>query len=176
MLLLRVELDLVLHLQPLLILLDIFLTLILTWQHEHRDSDVRRVIRIHHSRVTRRSCLEHSPLRASQVNDLPTPAVANNTPLLDSRVLVLNLFHDLRHTFYGLGRRGLRPEELAELLALLFCVWWVPTDIGRLALEKVGHEDPVLVRLVGVRKDVGALQCLGPEAENIVDDEDGLGC
>ena len=43
------------------------------------------------------------------------------------------------------------------------------------AEEEVGHEDLVLVRGVGVREDVGALEGLGREAEDVVDDEDGGG-
>jgi len=43
-----------------------------------------------------------------------------------------------------------------------------------LAEEEVGHEDAVLVVLiVGVGEDVGALQGLRREAEDVVDDENG---
>lgn len=43
------------------------------------------------------------------------------------------------------------------------------------ALEEVRHEDLVLVVLVGVGEDVGALEGLRAEAEDVVDDEDGRG-
>ena len=43
------------------------------------------------------------------------------------------------------------------------------------AEEEVGHEDLVLVAGVGVCEDVSALERLGGEAEDVVDDEDG-GC
>ena len=38
------------------------------------------------------------------------------------------------------------------------------------ALEEIGDEDLVLVRLVRVSQDVGALQGLWREAEDVVDD------
>lgn len=44
-----------------------------------------------------------------------------------------------------------------------------------LAEEEVGHEDLVLVAGVGVGEDVGALERLGREAEDVVDDQDGGG-
>lgn len=43
------------------------------------------------------------------------------------------------------------------------------------AVEEIGHEDLVLVVLVGVGEDIGALEGLGFEAEDVVDDEDGGG-
>ena len=42
-----------------------------------------------------------------------------------------------------------------------------------LAEEEVGHEDLMLVARVGVGENVGALDGLGREAEDVVDDEDG---
>lgn len=43
-----------------------------------------------------------------------------------------------------------------------------------LALEEIGDEDLILVRFVRMREDVGALQGLWPEAEDVVDDQDGF--
>ena len=43
------------------------------------------------------------------------------------------------------------------------------------AEEEVGHEDLVLVAGVCMGEDVGALDGLGREAEDVVDDEDGGG-
>ena len=71
-----------------------------------------------------------------------------------------------------LRRRGLGLEELAQLLALLLVVRRVPADVGRRALEKVGYEDAVRVLLVAVGEDVGALDGLREEAEDVVDYED----
>lgn len=39
-------------------------------------------------------------------------------------------------------------------------------------MEEVGHEDAVLMLLVGVREDIGALQGLRVVAEDVVDYED----
>jgi hypothetical protein len=52
----------------------------------------------------------------------------------------------------------------------------VPRNVGGLALEEIGHEDLVRVILVSIREDVGALQRLIEEAEDVVDDEDALLC
>lgn len=46
-------------------------------------------------------------------------------------------------------------EELSELLALLFGVWWVPGNVGWLSVEEVRHEDLVFTLLVPIGKDVG---------------------
>lgn len=88
---------------------------------------------------------------------------------------LLNLLEHLGHARHRLRRGALLLEEIAELLALLLCVRRVPGDVCGLALEEVGHEDLVLVLLVGVCEDVGALQRLGEEAEDVVDEEDGGG-
>jgi hypothetical protein len=52
----------------------------------------------------------------------------------------------------------------------------IPRNVGGLALEEVGHEDLVRVVGVGVGEDVGALERLVEEAEDVVDDEDTLLC
>ena len=44
-----------------------------------------------------------------------------------------------------------------------------------LAVEPVGHEDLVLVVVVAGGEDVGALDGLVEEAEDVEDDDDGLG-
>jgi len=66
-------------------------------------------------------------------------------------------------------------EEGAQFLLLVLVVaGWVPGDVGGGAFKEVGYENLVLSLLVCVRKDVGALQRLREEAEDIVDDEDTL--
>lgn len=68
-----------------------------------------------------------------------------------------------------------RPrEELAQLLLLLLRVRRDDAPGERRAEEEVGHEDAVGVLLGGggVREDVGALDRLRGEAEDVVDDED----
>jgi len=103
---------------------------------------------------------------------LPAPAEAHNAPLLELALLGRNLLHDLRDARQRLRRRGLGLEELAQVLALLVVVRRVPADVGRLALEEVWHEDAVWVLLVAVGEDVGALDGLREEAEDVVDYED----
>ena len=62
-------------------------------------------------------------------------------------------------------------EEVAQLLLLLLRV---PRDVSGLAVKEVRHEDVVLVFFVGVGEDVGPLQILREEAEDVVDNEDRL--
>ncbi len=106
--------------------------------------------------------------------DLPAPAIPDDTPFLDAWVAGLELVHDALDLFDRLGWRGGGLEELAQFLALLVRVRWVPGDVGGLALEEVRHENAILVLLVGVRENVGALESLREEAEDVVDDQDAL--
>jgi hypothetical protein len=52
----------------------------------------------------------------------------------------------------------------------------VVADVDGLALEKVGHEDLVLVLLVAGCEDVSTLDGLILEAKDVVDDQDSLLC
>jgi hypothetical protein len=135
--LVREPLDSVLGLDSLLPLLDILLRLVLRRQHDEGDGDTRGVVGIDHGRMTRGGSLEQGVLLRAQVDDLASPAVADHSPLLDAGALSLNFLQDLRDPLESLGRRSLSVEELAELLALLLVVWWVPGNVGRLAVEEV---------------------------------------
>jgi hypothetical protein len=70
----------------------------------------------------------------------------------------------------------LRVEEFAQLLLVLVGLRWIPRDVGGLAFEEIGHEDLVGVVFVRVGEDVGALEGLVEEAEDVIDDEDTLLC
>lgn len=50
----------------------------------------------------------------------------------------------------------------------------VPVNLGRVALEPVGHVDAVLVLVVAVGEQVGALDGLVKVAKDVVDDNDGM--
>ena len=52
----------------------------------------------------------------------------------------------------------------------------VVTDVNGLALEKVRHEDLVLVLLVAGCEDIGTLDGLILEAKDVVDDQDSFLC
>ncbi|KUI57634.1 hypothetical protein VP1G_10946 [Cytospora mali] len=73
------------------------------------------------------------------------------------------------------GRRAVLAEEGADLLLLVLVVGREQVDGERLAVEGVGHEDGVLVLVVGRGEDVGALHGLVEEAKDVHDDEDALG-
>lgn len=64
----------------------------------------------------------------------------------------------------GLLSAGAYREELAQLLALVVGVWWVPRDVGWLAIEEVWHEHLVLSLLVAMGKDISSLESLWEEA------------
>ena len=70
--------------------------------------------------------------------------------------------------------RAVAAEPLAELGALVVVVGRVPGDVGGLFAEEARHEDAVAVLFVRVGEDVGALEDLVAEAEDVVEDEDGL--
>lgn len=97
---------------------------------------------------------------------LSAPAVANNGPLLNA-VLLTQLIHNLGDTRQSLRGCSLCLEELAHLLLLFIVVWWHPGNVGWAALEKVGHENLVLLT-VCVGEDVGSLQGLVEEAKDVV--------
>jgi hypothetical protein len=135
--LVREPLDNILGLDSLLPLLDIVLWLVLRWQHGEGDGDTGGVVGIDHGRVARGGGFEQGVLLRAQVDDLASPAVANDSPLLDAGALSLNLLQDLRDPLESLGRRSLGVEELTELLALVVVVRRVPRDVSRLAVEEV---------------------------------------
>jgi len=68
-------------------------------------------------------------------------------------------------------RRVLKP--FAQLGLLLVVGRRVPSDVGAVTVEKVRDDDLVRMVLVGGGENVGALQGLREEAENVVDGEDG---
>lgn len=51
-----------------------------------------------------------------------------------------------------------------------------PLDGAGLALEPIGHHNLVLLMVIGAGQDIGALYGLREVAEDIVNDEDALGC
>ena len=66
-------------------------------------------------------------------------------------------------------------EEVTEFLTLLLGVWGEPGDICIVALEEIRDEDLVLVMFIRGGEDVGALDGLVEEAEDVVDVEEGFG-
>lgn len=106
---------------------------------------------------------------------LPTPAHPQTAPLFDSRGLFLNFLQQFRHLLRSVWRACRAREEVSELLLLLLRVWWEVALGEGLAEEEVGHEDLVLVFGIGMCEDVSALDYLGREAKDVVDDQDGGG-
>lgn len=164
----------VLGLDMLLPRFDVFLLFALRRKHEKRDRDAGRVIGVHHGRVTRRGGLETRSLCADQIGDLAAPAVADDAPCFDRGMFYLELVDDLGDASDGLGWSGLGAEEGTEFFTLFLCVGRIPGDVGGGAFEEIGHEDLVLVVFVAMGEDVGALDGLRPEAEDVVDDQDAL--
>jgi hypothetical protein len=65
-------------------------------------------------------------------------------------------------------------EEFTKFLALLFIIGRVPRDIGRFTLKEIRHEHLIRLLLVTVGKNIGTLQSLGVETENVEDDENAV--
>ena len=150
-------------------ILDILGVLILGSEHGHGDGDRLRIIRGEHSGVALHGGFEDLVVLArGQGGDLSTPAVAQDRPGLELAVggkLVGFRYNawDLRKSAWG---SGLGLEEVAELLLVVIVLGREPGDVGGLAFEKVGHEDPVLL-LIGSGKDVGTLDGLVEETEDV---------
>ena len=107
------------------------------------------------------------------LSHLPTPAHAQRSPLLDPGRLLLNLLQQTRHLLRRVGRAGGPREELAQPLLLRVSVGRDDVVGQVVAEEEVGHEDAVGPARVGGGEDVGALDRLRAEAEDVVDDEEG---
>jgi hypothetical protein len=175
--LILIPLDLSLHLQVLLPRRHIVLALIAAGQQRKRHGDLLRVARVHHRRMHRRARRKRRVFPARQIRNLAAPAVSQDAPGGDvGGGPALERGQQLRDARERLGRRGGRLEELAQLRALLVVVRRVPADVGGLAVEEVRNEDLVLLRLVAMGEDVGALQSLREEAEDVEDYKDGLLC
>lgn len=99
-------------------------------------------------------------------------AYAEDSPRLNRRVLVLRSLHEARNQRRDARGRVL-AKELAQLLLLVVVGGRVPLVRGGLALEPVGDQHAVLL-LAGLGEDIGALDGLGEEAEDVHDDEDAL--
>lgn len=135
------------------------------------------------ARSTRQSALggyrEHSPAPGCgcwKTTDLATPAHSQTPPFLDSRVRLPQFLHQIGHLLGRLRRVGGSGEEIAHLLLLLVGIRWEDGLGKRLAVEEIGHEDLILMALVRMGEDVGALEGLRAIAEDVVDDEDGGSC
>ena len=113
--------------------------------------------------------------KGKEESHLPTPTHAQAAPLLDTRRLLLNLLYKLRHLLRRIRRARRTPEERPQPFFLLLRVRRIGAAREGFPEEEVGHEDLVAVLGVRVGEDVGALECLRGEAEDVVDDEDGGG-
>lgn len=97
----------------------------------------------------------------------------NNTPLLNVRVLGLGVLQDTSDLGHE-ARRAVLAEERTNLLLLVLVVRGEQLDGQGLAVEGVGHEDSVLLVVVGSGQDVTALDGLVEEAKDVHDNEDAL--
>jgi hypothetical protein len=149
--------------------------LVLAREHTHRDANLLRILRVHHRGVQLRSGLELGIPRAGERHHFPAPAVPDDPPALDRAIPLLRVLQHAWDLAQSLARLRLVLDKSPELLALLLRVRRVPANIGGAAHEEIGHEDLVLVLLVAVCEDIGALQRLREVPEDVVDYEDGLG-
>lgn len=166
----REGLDEVGDLQVLAVGVDVLDGLVLGGQQGHRDGDLLGVVGVDHGWVALHGGPEGPVVLADcQIGDLAAPAVAQDGPRVAalSGSLAVGVGDDVGDLGQRVWRRGLGLEEVAQLLLVLIRLGRVPGDVGRTALEPVGHVDAVLLLRVRVGEDVGALESLGEEAEDI---------
>lgn len=142
------------------------LVLIFGWQNSDWDCDLGCIDRINHSRMNSRRSLEWCTLLRHEVYYLAAPAISDNSEALNV-VLLFDSSDEVRYTLDSLRRRSSRAEELSKFLALLFIVWWVPGDVRWRTFEEIGHEYLVLLLLITVREDIGALEGLRKVTEDV---------
>lgn len=98
----------------------------------------------------------------------------NTTPLLNTGVLGLGVLQNTSELGDEAGG-AILGNKCADSLLLVLGVRGEQLKGQGLALEGVGHEDGVLVVVVGGGQDVAALDGLVEEAKDVHDDENGLG-
>lgn len=76
--------------------------------------------------------------------------------------------------FDGFGGCGTGLKKVSQFLAFVVGVRRVPGNVCWVALKPVGHEDLVLLVLVRGGEDIGTLESLREEAEDVVDDQNAL--
>ena len=147
---------------------DVIRGLVLGGQESHGDVHGLGVVGVDHGGVALDSRLEELVVLAGrQSGNLTTPAVAQDGPVeAAAGGELVGLGHNIGDLGEGVGGGGLGLEEIAELLLVVVGLRREPGDIGGLALEEVGDEDTVLL-LVGVGQDVGSLDGLGEETEDV---------
>lgn len=168
----REGLNMVGNLQVVPVPLHVVRVLVLGRQHRDRCRHVLRVVGVQHGRVTLHTGLERDAevLGQGQVGDFGAPAVAQDPPFLEAVPTggqLVRVRHDARDLGQREGRRRLGLEEVAQLLLVLVRLGRVPRDIGGAALEEVGDEHAVLPLSVGGCQDVGTLDGLWPETEDV---------
>lgn len=162
------SLDVVRRLEVGLERLNVVRGLVLGGQESHGDVHGLGIVGVNHGGVALDSRLEELVVLAGgESGDLTTPAVSQDGPVeaATGRELV-GLGHDVGDLGEGAGGSGLGLEEVAKLLLVVIGLRREPGDVGGLALEEVGNEDTVLL-LVGVGQDVGSLDGLGEETEDV---------
>lgn len=157
--------------------IDIALGLVLRSEHGEGHLNGLGVVGVDHSGVALSGALEDLVIaRNGQRRDLTTPAEPKNRPV-ECAIggELVGLRHDLRKPGEVEGWGGLVLEEVAEELLVLVSGRRVPRNIGRLALEEIGHEHTVLL-LVRGGQDVGTLDGLVEEAEDVWTANPRLAC
>lgn len=174
-------------------LLDVLLRLITRSQQDHRDRDALCVLGVDHGGVNRSQHAEGvRELVRHKRDDLAAPAELSVFVSITSQSnLVRGSTYTEDSKAVDLGRRRLdririQRERVRNALgrviaekrrqvALLGVVGRrVPVNLGRVALEPVGHVDAVLVLVVAVGEEIGALDSLVEVAKDVVDDNDGV--
>lgn len=106
---------------------------------------------------------------------LASPAQAECKHRFNALVTLPHSLDNIWNAWYSPSRVSNTAEEFSQRLAVLVGGWRVPRYIGGFALEEIGYVDSVGAILgVAECQDVGALEHLVGEAEDVVHNEDGV--
>lgn len=120
-----------------------------------RNPNLLRIRRHRQTRMTLSTRLEWRSLRTHQRRNLPTPAIPQDPPTLDLRILLLHTLQqgfNKRHRLSGLGWPC---HEIRDSLELRWRLGRVVCDVGWVVAEEDGHEDLEVAGVVGLGGEVG---------------------
>ena len=120
----------------------------------------------------------NSKLKKKVKSYLPPPTIPNNTPLLNNPTSFLpNILHKFRNSSRMSFQISIRLPPRNKFIFFFLGIRRIPRNICWVSLEEIWHENLILmILIVCVSENVGALKGLRFESEDVVDYEDGCCC